>query len=789
MFVESLKLFHMKQTVLSLDGPGDAGIVETEVSFEPFYRFIKNRSGDEIAVKKKLYDFILQRIELIPDITKPVPLADMHGYSELLELIYTSVTGITSERDELYWALSVPGRPQFFYATDSLVKLFVDCKTEDVKDYLLLSVEENLKGRYAYLYTTILQRFYGYTLPAKDLLLYFTNPESKLIQCYKININEQFIDVETKAQLPSLNFRKVEKHVQKGTHIDYLLKVMPLSMFRLKGIGIISLVDHTTEYVIEKIKTGIIETATKPKEKCVSEVQAALNTLAGCSKIKFGFIPLAKLNNKPLLDFASLSNSVLLNYGNNKIIAGDKLLALAENYIKEPVSIFIKDINRFIKSSDPLIKILRAAGVQSYALSPLIYNNQLAGVMEVYSTEPGLVNEKQLLKLDAALPYIAQLVKTTVDDFQQKIALLVNDKFTSLQPSVQWRFNEAAFNHMRNRLILRKEPELETIRFRDVYPLYGAIDIRNSSVERNNAAREDYIYCLDELASAFTALKEKHQLALMDEMIFKTKKWKTAIKENLSPTEEYKLDEFFENDALPFLNHLKKIKPVSAEIVNAFIALLDPAAGRAFENRRSFENSMQLINRTISQYFDDKKDELQQSYPCYFEKIRTDGVEYDIYIGQSIAPEHPFDVIYLRNLRLWQLQSMAEIYKAVQQLQPQLDKPLNITQLIFINGNTIDISFRNDEKRFDVDGGYNIRYQVIKKRIDKVKIKDTGERLTQPGKIAMVYYNKKEAEEYESYISFLQEQNILDDDLEYVELEQLQGVAGLKALRVSLYVD
>ena len=97
--------------------------------------------------------------------------------------------------------------------------------------------------------------------------------------------------------------------------------------------------------------------------------------------------------------------------------------------------------------------------------------------------------------------------------------------------------------------------------------------------------------------------------------------------------------------------------------------------------------------------------------------------------------------------------------------------------------------FRKDEKRFDVEGAYNIRYQVVKKRIDKVHLKDSTERLTQPGKIALVYFNKQEAEEYISYINFLQEQNILENDLEYLDLEELQGVSGLKALRVGIVTD
>jgi hypothetical protein len=111
---------------------------------------------------------------------------------------------------------------------------------------------------------------------------------------------------------------------------------------------------------------------------------------------------------------------------------------------------------------------------------------------------------------------------------------------------------------------------------------------------------------------------------------------------------------------------------------------------------------------------------------------------------------------------------------------------LQTTQLILVHSLPIDISFRKDERRFDVEGGYNIRYEMIKKRIDKVRIKNTLERLTQPDKIAVVYANTSDAEEYLHHLSFLQSTNVLTDDLETVELEDLQGVSGLKALRVGV---
>jgi hypothetical protein len=43
--------------------------------------------------------------------------------------------------------------------------------------------------------------------------------------------------------------------------------------------------------------------------------------------------------------------------------------------------------------------------------------------------------------------------------------------------------------------------------------------------------------------------------------------------------------------------------------------------------------------------------------------------------------------------------------------------------------------------------------------------------------------------EYEIYIRQLQEMKVLSDDLEHLELEELQGVSGLKALRVGVILD
>lgn len=176
----------------------------------------------------------------------------------------------------------------------------------------------------------------------------------------------------------------------------------------------------------------------------------------------------------------------------------------------------------------------------------------------------------------------------------------------------------------------------------------------------------------------------------------------------------------------------------------------------------------------------------QSMYPHYFERYKTDGVEHNLYIGGSISQGRKFDFIYRNNLRLWQLQVICDMENAHYDLRPQLPLPLDVTSLILVYNTSLFIRFRMDEKRFDVDGTYNARYEVIKKRIDKSYLKDTDERLTQPGTLAIVYSQKKDELEYLRYIRFLTSKGYFGKKIEIVELNGLQGITGLKALRVEI---
>ena len=122
----------------------------------------------------------------------------------------------------------------------------------------------------------------------------------------------------------------------------------------------------------------------------------------------------------------------------------------------------------------------------------------------------------------------------------------------------------------------------------------------------------------------------------------------------------------------------------------------------------------------------------------------------------------------------------------VNRFKEKLPVPLEVTHLVLVQHAPLSIRFRFDEKRFDVDGAYDIRYEIVKKRIDKAVIRGSKERVTQPGKIAIVYGQTSEAQEYRGYLEYLRHLGYITDEVEELELDDLPGVHGLRALRVTV---
>jgi hypothetical protein len=822
----------MQQTFVSvnIDKTEPAGAApDRSFSFRAYKRFLEQQVNVG-GIKAASARFLLEQYNRYPGADDDLLPGQLEDYRGLLDMVYLTLTDFTQEEHRMIWGLSMPFKPDIVYGTEALYALLDKVMhLDDDGQTAYRTKQKHTPERYVY--AAILERFYNYTYltGTEEMIHSFIDPDDGLFKYYRFNIDPRFIDIRPVKPLPDLPQGVLEARLCGKQAPGFLEQLLPLSGFRLSGFSVVTLTDVTAQYVIHLIRNLLIRIGSHSDKEIPYDTRQdlvlSLQTLVGSRDIHFGFIPLYLLNGRPIMDWGRHLGGVLLEAIKIKRegILSPPLVETVKQLIKNPRLIYYSESNdpqpsREPQASqpepspgpsdEPLIELMKDSGIHSFALLPILYNQEVTGFMEVYTRQKNMDLESRLYKLDNALPYIAQLIKAGVDELDTKLSLTVNELYTAIQPAVQWKFREASWRYLQAKLLQRGRTVAETIRFRDVYPLYGSIDIRNSTIERNDALQEDLQYCLLGLSEVLHMLPDQigtghggspvtgpawsPAAGYTGSLIADADRLAGKLGPDFSESDEHEIGHFLQRTAFPRLRALremsagKAIEATALAAIDSYLQAMDEQDGEGYRNRRAFEASMQVINRSIGQYLDMMNEELQKGYPCYFEKFRTDGVEFDIYIGQSIAVDTPFDERYLERARIWQLRAMAAVHRLTRALLPQMQRPLYTTQLIFINGRTIDISFRNDEKRFDVEGAYNIRYQVIKKRIDKIRVKDTRERLTQPGKIAIVYYWKQDAEAYFGHIDELRQEGILSDDLEQLELETLQGVAGLKALRISI---
>jgi len=783
----------MKAEIIYLsDQRSDSLAPQAILSLHRFAMFLRERVAQEKGMKVRFFTYILHQIEQHPELEKGVPLEKIIDYKDVLEFVQMALLPPVTDENEKYWALSLPFSPVIFYGTRAIYHFLTD-KQGYLRGNIVHSMTEKERIRHVQTicYTLALNRLYDKRLPVKlEIYQNLASAADNVQKVYKVQFDSRFVDVRFSGnELPDLDLTAIEVHDNHITDegLAVLQESLPLDQLRFEGFSIVQVSDVTAHKAIENIKNIIVNL--KPGDNVYDEVAVSIKSLMGSSQVIIRLIPMLRVNNRMVLDEYGNMGKKLREICTKNRVGEQVYMEAVERFYHRPEMVLDQNIaaqNAAPESRD-MYRMLENMGVRGLLILPVYFNKQLVGIFEVFAKQPGIVAPELLATLDPVIPLLEQLFQAHINDFEASLDRVVKERFTSLQPSVQWAFTEAAWQFLQKRK-LDKKAQIGNIRFEDVYPLYGAIDVRNSTVERNLALEQDLRKQLNLLIELLQALKKVHFLTIIDEMIFKAKRLLDKITKQFGTDEQYEISQFLDTEIVAFLLHYHQQYPGAEALINQYYLDAGPG-GYAYKNRDDLEQSIGLLNATISSLLDRMNEEIQMEFPCYFEKFRSDGIEYDIYIGQSITPDRSFDLMYLRNLRLWQLTSMALVARLTKALIPQMKKRLETTQLIFIHAATIDIEFRNDEHRFDVEGAYNIRYEIIKKRIDKVHIRDTQQRLTQPDKIALVYFQQRDIDDYLGYIRYLQQQKILNDDLEFLELEELQGVAGLKALRIGVNMD
>lgn len=626
----------------------------------------------------------------------------------------------------------------------------------------------------------ILFMFYGTQLDFKKPLFYDIPNADGIVKHYRILYNGDFLEVIPAAgEIPVLTQAEINELMDSYDNLALWKEKFPPGTWIIKGFALMSLVDVTVENSLSTLKSNLLGSfsAQQVRESLISIFRSMFGipdmlmgfTLFDQNEGKFGN-GTAGLEIKsflvPVIDEEMDDCKGLLQGGPYKCV------------IQDHTYFAVSDVDEFIKQN-PGNKIgphFKEQGAQSFILAPVIKNDILLGILELVSPRKRELNTVTANKLEIVMPFLIDTIDRKRNEMQNKVQAVIQNHYTTLHPSVYWKFRREALNYIHSDNAGIVYP-LKEVTFKDVYPLYGQVDISASSATRNTCVQNDLSDQLTQLIILLGDINVDDK----DILITSLRGFISEVTFNFKADTEQQIQHYLETKIHPVL-HLHDDEAVIA----TYFKNTEATHGAFHKGRRDYDKTLTLINQKLTSVLDARQAEIQRFYPHYFERFKTDGVEHNMYIGSSISPKHEFSKEHLHRLRLWQLRVIVEMETEQFDLKGVLPYPLGVTSLILAFSTPIAIRFRMDEKHFDVDGAYNIRYEVIKKRIDKANIKGTVNRVTQQGKITIIYSKAEDEQEYMRYISILQQEGVLESDVEHFDVEDLQSVSGLKALRVGI---
>ncbi|MBV6645094.1 MAG: GAF domain-containing protein, partial [Cyclobacteriaceae bacterium] len=699
-------------------------------------------------------------------------------HREFLDILMTAIIPPAVSEEQIT-ALFTPFSMDYFYATP----LFFDLieKAGSLRNMVKsLKLEDIACKKTFAAYQAIMFQFYGIELAQETRIALTLEEENGLEKHYHLDFNSKFCETVIKGDLPKLSEDEIQELLENPEDLELWNSKLPPERFEFQGFGIYHLTEATEYEVISSVKESLLKKDSIINEDSFSYLEGKFRSLLEIPDLMLG-ISQFQLGRENFCTVGSAScRSLLADQNGNYLEPFHNLSHQLRTELK-PVTIPDISKNHYFKGYEYML----TKPFISITLAPLHINEQFIGVLELASNIPGKQNAFNFNRMAEILPLFAMSLKRSTEELENKIQSIVKEHYTSIHPTVEWKFTEAA-NHILNQQETGQRVMAEEIVLKDVYPLYAVSDIRNSSVERNNAIIADLTEQLKLAKAVLTSAKSLVDFPLMGETSYRISKMISKLKKGLLSGDESSIVNFIKTEVEPLIKGLLADLPDLKPSADKYFEALDQDLKIVYHKRKSFEDSLTTINETISKYLEIEQGSAQKIFPHYFEKYKTDGVEYNMYVGQSITRQKNFSKMYLKNLRLWQLKTQVEVARKAFELKETLSLPLDTTHLILVHNQALSVKFRMDEKQFDVYGAYNMRYEIVKKRIDKVLIKDSDERLTQPNTIAIVYSQDEDAKEYLTYIEYLQHQGLLSPYTEKFELEELQGVIGLKALRVNV---
>jgi hypothetical protein len=537
---------------------------QSYLSLQPLVAVLKKMISEGKPGARRLYQGLINELESRAELLKPsVDVSLIKKDAELVETLLSTIFPPATTSNQGIYAITVPFRPDTVYASPAFSELFLkkgntiafsDKKTGIDIERVSLCLA----------YDLILKNFYGHSVPLNANSIHAYSDENGLTRYYDLRMNAQFVEVKKKnadASLPK------DFTPQQTLNLEELKELLPLDNFLFEGLVVIEVNDVTQEHVITAIKTALLNINSFSDVNVFDELQQHVQSLIGLKNLQIGITPFFKMNGFYLYTEALYKNSLLFKT-KEVIERKDEISELCKEVFEEKNQPLLYEIlNAASTVHYQLLKYYYEQGAQSLILCPLKTDEgHMIGMLEILSIKAGQLQLQHLSRINPAIQLFTLALEKSGESMELQVDKMIKEHFTAIQPAVEWKFTEAAFNYLQHRQVseLAKMPN---ITFDNVFPLYAAIDVRNSSLERNHSIQLDLLEQLNMGKDVLEKAGKIVQFPLLQETQFRIEKYISSVSDNLLSDDELLIYDFLENDLDEMFINMRETKTDKGKLI------------------------------------------------------------------------------------------------------------------------------------------------------------------------------------------------------------------------------
>lgn len=360
--------------------------IKTRVSLEPLLEFWEKNLTDDCEHMKDLFRHIEARLDETPALRGDIEdMGILNEHYDIIRPLMSAVFPAATFQNEIAGALA-PCTFAPFFVSPEFQRIFID-NDNFINTLVAPPSKTEIANKRLKIYQLVLERIYGLTCRRLKSVDIKALPDSTtgLTRYYGITADFQFIRIRPLAPPPALTEAEKQHILDNFTKLEILREYIDLSQYEFSGFTLVRAMDVTETQVISDLERDLIDHHSIFSSEGIGLLEKRLRTLFQNPNL---FMGIGAVRGDQVMIIKSDCGATNCLFSNSKHMPISDLegtiwtrAALGKKMVKIGDLAQKKDI---LPAEEQAV----SAGIRSIIISPLTYQGNAMGILEIFCATP-----------------------------------------------------------------------------------------------------------------------------------------------------------------------------------------------------------------------------------------------------------------------------------------------------------------------------------------------------------------------------------------------------------------